>query len=100
MGRNMPAVKASSARAGRLEKLVARWRELAEAGYRHNSSHRTGWAEHIERLSAQPGAHNGDATNGSNSHPPEDVYSERQLEQGSLSAQGLAPLVTILSRRQ
>ena len=95
-------VKSPNARAGRLEKLVTRWRELAEAGYRRNGSNRAGWAEYIEQLSAQLAAQDSDTNNDLElaPYPPEHETRERQLEQGSSTAEELAPLVTALSRRQ
>lgn len=95
-------VKTPNARAEKLEKLVARWWELAEVGYARGGKDRVGWAEHLERLAAEPEKRDGESKNDPalEAHPPRHEDWERQLTQDSLDAEGLGSFLALRSQRR
>ena len=87
--------------AKRLERLVARWRELAEVGYPRDRTNRYGWAEHLRRLAESEGR---DSESGNDpalaEQPPKYQDREPQVTQGGPDAEGLQFYLALLSRRR
>jgi len=58
----------------KLERLVARWWELAEIGYPRERTNRVSWAEHVQRLLAESEGRDSESKN----DPPLDAPSPRK----------------------
>ena len=86
----------------RLERLVARWWELAGVGYPRDRTNQVSWAEHIQRLLAEPEKRDGESKNDPalDAHPPRHEDWERQLTRDSLDAEGLGSFLAFLSQRR
>ena len=93
-------VKAPNIEAERLDKLVTRWWEQAGIGYPRDRTNRVGWAEHLERLAAESEKRDSESNNepAPGSHPPNPENQERQVTEESLAAEGVPPLLALLSR--
>ena len=85
-----------------LERLVARWWELAQVGYPRDRTNRVGWAEHLQRLLAESEKRDSESRNDPalDEQFPKFVNREPQVTQGGSDVEGLEFVLALLSRRR